>query len=110
MAVVSHQIEDIESVQTGHLDVEDEKIGTARDQRVHDQRTVGDDARRDVETVAQRLAQELGDVGVILSDEDVPHATSSARIRRKRRSLMQTLQTHMALWYAPAVPLAWSVL
>jgi len=98
VAVITHEVEDVEPAQSGELDIEDEEIGTPRDERIDDEGAVRDRLGRDVELVAEREAEKLGDAGVVLSDEDVPHDTMIARMRRNSRWLTQTLHMHMALY------------
>src|SRR4029434_7253250 len=77
-------------------DIKDQQIRATGGDGVHNEGTVRDDVAVNVESLGEDLAERVRDVRVILCYEDVFHATSSAMIRRKRRSLTQILQVHMA--------------
>ena len=94
--IAAEQVENIEPVQTRELDIEYHQVRTPSGDGVHHKSAIRDDVGLDIQPLGEDESKELGDVRIILGDDDPFQATRSARIRRKRRSLTQTLQVHMA--------------
>jgi len=94
--IAAEQIEHVEPIQTRKLHIEDHQVRTPRGDGVHHESTIGDDVDLDIKFLSEGKAKELGNVRIVLGDDDAFQATRSARMRRKRRSLTQTLQVHMA--------------
>jgi len=94
--IAPQQVEYVEPIQPREPDIKDEQVWSTRGDGVHHESAVRDDVSFDVEPIGQSLAQCVRNIRIVFCDEDAFQATSSARIRRKRRSLTQTLQLHMA--------------
>jgi len=72
---------------------------------IEDQRPVRHVVGGDRETLLERDLDRRRGVGVVLSDKNALHTTKRiARIRRKIRSFVQSLQRHMPSPDATAVP------
>ena len=93
--IAAQQVENVKPIQTGELYVQDQQVRTPSGDGVHHKSTIRDDVRLDLKFLGEGNAEELGDVRIVLGDDDPLQATRSARIRRKRRSLTQTLQVHI---------------
>src|SRR5207302_8503700 len=77
--------------------VQDEKVRMPRGDLVEDERSVRHDVGGHTETVLERHLHGRRGVRVVLRDEDSLHTTRSlARIGRKMRSFVQSLQWHIS--------------
>src|SRR5712691_4532593 len=90
------EVEDVDPVQTGQRDIEDEEVWTRRGELVENEGPVRHDVGGNREPIFDVQLEGRHRVRVVLSDKDSLHTRSMARKRRKTRSFVQSLQPHMS--------------
>jgi hypothetical protein len=96
-SVATDEVKNVDAVQAWHCDVKDEQVRIRRGEVIEDESAVRHVIGGDRQALLERRLDRSRCVGVVLSYEDALHTTTRrARMRRKIRSLMQSLQRHMS--------------